>query len=78
MNFNKLQEIIAEAINSEPDEITSETELTQAGGFEPIDIARIVIQCEKEFHVTIHDEDVHRLKKVSNLAGYISQARADN
>ncbi len=40
-------------------------------------IARLVIQCEQAFRITIQDEDVLDFKTVSELAAYIDERLAD-
>jgi acyl carrier protein len=66
-------EILAEIIETDYEEITPETELTMNNGIESVSIAKLVIQCEKKFKVTIHDEDIHNFKCVNDIAEYIKK-----
>lgn len=77
MVYKKLVKIISEIIGSDDEDITPETELTIDNGIEAIDIAKIVIECEQCFKITIHDEDVHTFKKVSDIAEYIKKIKSD-
>lgn len=71
MVFEKLAEIMSEVIGYDYEDITPETELTTANGFDAISIARTIIECEKHFKITIHDEDVHTFKCAEDIVKYI-------
>ncbi|WP_286908072.1 acyl carrier protein [Clostridium sp. UBA1652] len=71
MIFEKVAKIIGEVINIDYEDITADTQLTSDHGVEPISIAKIVIECEKKFKITIHDEDVHKFKSISDIVNYI-------
>ncbi len=73
MVFEKLARILSESVGVDEEDITLETELTSDYGIEPIDIAKIIIECEKEFHITIHDEDVHTFKKLKDVVAYVDK-----
>lgn len=75
--YNKLVKILSEIIGSDYDDITPETELTIDNGFESIDIAKLVIECERYFKITIHDEDVHTFKFVSDIVEYIEKIKSE-
>lgn len=64
MVFQKVANILAEIIEIDYEEITPESELTIDNGFEAVNIAKIVIECEKKFNITIHDENIHSFKFV--------------
>ncbi|SHI16112.1 acyl carrier protein [Clostridium intestinale] len=71
MIFEKIAKIIGEVINVDYEAITADTQLIAYPGIEPISIAKIVIECEKKFKITIYDEDVHKLKSISDIVEYI-------
>lgn len=77
MFFEKLAQILAEIIDREAEDITPETALTEDNGIMPIDVAKLVIECEKKFKITIHDEDVHNFKTVSDVVEYISKMQSE-
>ncbi len=74
MPFTKLSGILAELLETDEDEITPKTALSDA--LDSLQTARLVIACEKKFRVTIFDEDVHGFKTAGDLAAYI-EARRD-
>lgn len=73
----KVEKILAEILEVDDEDITPETELTTASGIEAIHIAKMVIECEKKFNITIHDEDVHTFKYLHDLAKYIETILSD-
>lgn len=77
MVFEKVAKILAEIIGIDYEDITPETELTREYGIKAVDVAKLVIECEKRFKVTIHDEYVHNFKCVNDIVKYIKKARAD-
>jgi len=74
--FNKLKKILAEVIYADPEDITPETELSPEWGIDAISTAKLIIECEKHFKITIHDEDVHTFKTLKNLADYIEEKKS--
>ena len=51
MEFEKLQNIIAEVLNIEPDEITMETTFVEDLGADSLDIFQIIMVIEEEFDI---------------------------
>jgi acyl carrier protein len=71
--FQEVAGILAEIIDVDAEDITPETELTNEYGIKAIDVAKLVIACEKKFKIKIYDEDVHTLKCVNDVVEYIKQ-----
>lgn len=76
LNFSKVANILAEIIDVDYDDITPETELTVENGIVPINVARLVMECEKKFKITIQDEDVHSFKYVNDILEYIDNIQS--
>ena len=74
--FNKIASILAEILGCDTDEIFMETKLTSEYGIEPIDIAKLVIECEREYKIEILDEDVHTFGEVGDIIKYIKERRS--
>lgn len=73
MVIQKVKGLLAGVLGIEQDEVTSKMTLTNDSGVDPIDLASLIIACERAFKLTIHDEDVLQLKTVSDLAAYIDR-----
>ena len=69
----KLKEIIATQLRLDPSEITDETDIADDLGADSLDIVEILMVIEEEFGVTIPDDEVANLRKLSALAPYIEE-----
>ncbi len=67
----KVRKLLAEIIGVEAEDVTIRMPLTKDNGVESLDIAKLIIACEKEFKVTIHDEDVLDFHCAQDIAAYI-------
>ena len=56
MEFEKLQQIIAEVLNVEPDEITMDTTFVDDLGADSLDVFQIIMGIEEEFDIEIPNE----------------------
>ncbi len=77
MVIRKVKELLADIISADAQDIETNMTLTKDNGVEPLDKAKLMIACEKEFKITIHDEDVHAFRRVRDLAAYIDQTLSD-
>lgn len=59
------------------DEVEPDTAFIKDHDISPLDVAKLVIACEKRFQVTIHDEDVHSLCCAKDVAAYVDALLAD-
>ncbi len=66
---SKLAAILAEPLEMDESDITPETELLSV--LDSLQMAKVVIECEKKFRITIFDEDVHAFKTAGDVARYI-------
>ena len=69
----KLKEIIATQLRLDPSEITDEIDIADDLGADSLDIVEILMVIEEEFGVTIPDDEVANLRKLSALAPYIEE-----
>ena len=60
MEFEKLQQIIAEVLNVDADEISMETTFVDDLGADSLDIFQIIMGIEEEFDVEIPNEAAYR------------------
>lgn len=77
MILQKVTNILAEILGINDEDISAQTTLTSSHGIKPVDLAKLVIDCEKRFNMTIHDEDVHQFQSVNDLVAYIQKAKSD-
>lgn len=73
MEFQKLQKIIGNVLDIEPEEIAPETAFAEDLGADSLDIFQIVMEIEEEFKIQIPAEGIHRILTVKDAAEQIRQ-----
>ena len=74
MEFEKLQEIIAEVLNVDADEITMETTFVDDLGADSLDVFQIIMGIEEEFDIEIANEDAEKIVSVADAVEQIKNA----
>ena len=74
MEFEKLQEIIAEVLNVDPEEITMETTFVDDLGADSLDVFQIIMGIEEEFDIEISNEDAEKIVTVGDAVEQIKNA----
>lgn len=73
----QVAKILAEIIEVDWEEIDPETDWIKEYNLKAVEVAKLVIECEKRFGIIIHDEDVHTLNCVNDMTEYIRRIRSD-
>ena len=71
MEFEKLQSIIAEVMNVDPDEVTPETTFVDDLGADSLDVFQIIMGIEEEFDIEIPNEKIEKIVSVGDAADAI-------
>ncbi len=74
MEFEKLQNIIAEVLNVETGDITMETTFVEDLGADSLDIFQIVMGIEEEFDIEIPTEEAEKIVTVGDAVEQIKSA----
>lgn len=74
MEFEKLQSIIAEVLNVDPDEITPDTTFVDDLGADSLDVFQIIMGIEEEFDIEIPNEKAEKIVSVGDAAEAIKNA----
>ena len=74
MEFEKLQQIIAEVLNVDVDEITPATTFVDDLGADSLDVFQIIMGVEEEFDIEIAQEDAEKIVTVGDAAEAIKTA----
>ena len=74
MEFEKLQEIIAEVLNVYPEEITMDTTFVDDLGADSLDVFQIIMGIEEEFDIEISNEDAEKIVTVGDAVEQIKNA----
>ena len=74
MEFEKLQQIIAEVLNVDIDEITPATTFVDDLGADSLDNFQIIMGIEEEFDIEIPQEEAEKISTVGDAAEAIKGA----
>lgn len=74
MEFEKLQEIIADVLNVEADDITMDTTFVDDLGADSLDIFQIIMGIEETFDIEIDNEDAEKIMTVGDAVEQIKNA----
>ena len=74
MEFEKLQEIIADVLNVETDDITMETTFVDDLGADSLDIFQIIMGIEETFDIEIDNEDAEKIMTEGDAVEQIKNA----
>ena len=74
MEFEKLQGIIAEVLNSEPEEVTMAATSVDDLGADSLDIFQIIMGIEEEFDIEIPNEAAEQIVTVGDAVEQIKNA----
>lgn len=71
MEFEKIQEIIAEEMNLSIDEVKPESRFVEDFAADSLDVVQIVIKIEEEFDIEIPDDAVKNISTVQDAVDQI-------
>ena len=71
--FEKIQEIIADKLSVNEDEITMESTFIDDLGADSLDIVELIMALEEELEMEIPDEDAEGFKTVGDVVEYITE-----
>ena len=71
MEFEKLQSIIADVLNVDPDEVKPETTFVENLGADSLDLFQIIMSVEEEYNIEIPNEKVQNIVTVQDAVDAI-------
>jgi len=71
MSYELLQQIIADALSIEQEEVVLEADLFTDLGADSLDAAELMMTVEDSFKVSVTDDDAQRLKTVGDIWDFI-------
>lgn len=74
MEFEKLQQIIAEVLNIDAEDITMNTTFVDDLGADSLDVFQIIMGIEEEFYIEIPTEAAEKIVSVGDAVEQIKNA----
>ena len=72
----KVKAIIVEKLGVEEDDITDDASFTNDLGADSLDTVELIMEFEKEFDITIPDEDAEKIATVGDAVSYVTEKSA--
>ena len=73
MEFEKVRDIIAEVMDLDPEEITTECTFIDDLGCDSLDVQQILLAVQSEFDIRIPDEALDGLETVGDVVKQLEQ-----
>ena len=77
MEFEKIQDIIAEVLNIDKDEITMDTTFIDDLGADSLDLFELVTNLEEEYNIEIPAEELEKLTTVGKVIDYLKSVNIE-
>ena len=74
----KVTDLIIEKLGVEADDITPEASFTNDLGADSLDTVELIMEFEKEFEVTIPDEDAEQISTVGDAIDYLTKKTSES
>ena len=72
----RIQEIIVEKLGVDPSDVVREASFTDDLGADSLDTVELIMEFEKEFDMTIPDEDAEQIGTVGDAVDYVDSKKA--
>lgn len=69
--FEKVKEIVVDKLNVPAAKVTEDATFVSDLGADSLDVVEVVMEVEKEFGITIPDEEAAKMEKVGDAVKYI-------
>jgi acyl carrier protein len=69
----KVMDIIANKLGVEESQITDDASFTKDLGADSLDTVELIMEFEKEFNLTIEDEDAEKIQTVGAVLSYLNE-----
>ncbi len=73
MNFDKIKEVMINTLNCDEEKITLDAVLADDLNIDSLDAVELVMALEEEFSIKIPDEELEKMKKVSDIVDCIGK-----
>lgn len=71
--YSKVVEIISSQLRVDPDNITESSSIVEDLGADSLDIVEMLMTFEEQFSISVPDEVIPEMRKVSDLVEYLEE-----
>ena len=72
---DKVKKIIVDKLGADESEVTNEASFTNDLGADSLDTVELIMEFEKEFDISIPDEDAEKIQTVGEVIDYLTAAK---
>jgi acyl carrier protein len=76
VDFEKVKKIIVDELGVDPSQVTPQASFVDDLGADSLAVVELVMAFEKEFGISIPDEDAEKIKTVGDAVKYIEEKTA--
>lgn len=69
----KVTDILVNKLGVEPEEVKSEADFREDLGGDSLDLAEVVMKVEREFHISVTDEEAEQAKTVGDICDMVEK-----
>lgn len=69
----KIKQIIKDKLGISSGDYRNEESFQEDLGCDSLDMVDLIMECEKQFNISIPDDDVDKLRTVQNLIDYVTE-----
>ena len=71
--LEQVKKIVVEKLGVKPEDVTEDSTFVNDLGADSLDVVEFVMEVEKEFNITVPDEDAAKLERVGDAVKYIDE-----
>ena len=69
----KIKQLIEDKLGISPGDYRNDEKFIDDLGCDSLDMVDLIMECEKEFNISIPDDDVYRILTVQDLIDYVTE-----
>jgi acyl carrier protein len=77
LNFRELQELAAEILGIDPDQVQMDKSFQRDLAADSLDLVELIAAIEDKYDVELPDEELEKMKLISDLWQYLEQRTAE-
>jgi acyl carrier protein len=77
MNFRELQELAAEILGIDPDQVQMDKSFQRDLAADSLDLVELIAAIEDKYDVELPDEELEKMKVIADLWQYLEQKTAE-
>ena len=69
----KVTDILVNQLGVEPEDVKNEADFIEGLGGDSLDLVEVMMEVEREFHISVTDEEEYQVKTVADIIGLVEK-----